>query len=302
MPDAVRRSPARHARELSRPCCRPACARRSSRTQFVVVGRGDSDLDRHSGEERRRAIWCAASVACAAAHRRGWSRSSSSTLGSRDGSAARAQSLGARVTPIPPSEFHHGRTRNLGAQLASRRHPRLHEAGTHMPRAGRSWLAGSPAPLRDDDRVAGAYGRQLPHAGRPTSPEQVLPRLPLRPRTDASAARSIAAARSSASRSTLFSNVNSRSPRAAMWEQRSRSRTTSSMSEDQNVVAPHPAAPGLRDRATSRGPRSTARTYSVAGAYAPVLRLRRVRGATRMSAARSPRRRCGRQALDYAQG
>ena len=38
--------------------------------------------------------------------------------GSRDGSAERARARGARVHAIPPSEFHHGRTRNLGAQLA----------------------------------------------------------------------------------------------------------------------------------------------------------------------------------------
>ena len=38
--------------------------------------------------------------------------------GSRDGSAARARSFGARVHEIPAEEFHHGRTRNLGAELA----------------------------------------------------------------------------------------------------------------------------------------------------------------------------------------
>ena len=37
---------------------------------------------------------------------------------SRDGSAQRAEALGARVHSIPASEFHHGRTRNLGASLA----------------------------------------------------------------------------------------------------------------------------------------------------------------------------------------
>ena len=36
--------------------------------------------------------------------------------GSRDGSAARARSLGARVQEIPAHEFNHGRTRNLGAR------------------------------------------------------------------------------------------------------------------------------------------------------------------------------------------
>ena len=50
--------------------------------------------------------------------------------GSRDGSAARARSLG-RQCPRDSSrsEFHHGRTRNLGASLARGDDARLHEPG-----------------------------------------------------------------------------------------------------------------------------------------------------------------------------
>ena len=38
--------------------------------------------------------------------------------GSRDGSAESADRLGARVHSISPDEFHHGRTRNIGVEIA----------------------------------------------------------------------------------------------------------------------------------------------------------------------------------------
>ena len=38
--------------------------------------------------------------------------------GSRDGSAQAARAAGARVIEIEPGEFGHGRTRNMGAELA----------------------------------------------------------------------------------------------------------------------------------------------------------------------------------------
>ena len=80
--------------------------------------------------------------------------------GSRDGSAQRAAGLGARVHSIPASEFHHGRTRNLGASLA--RGETLVFTSQDAYAADDSWLATLTAPLRDDT-VAGVYGRQLPH-------------------------------------------------------------------------------------------------------------------------------------------
>ena len=81
--------------------------------------------------------------------------------GSRDGSAARAESLGARVHSIPASEFHHGRTRNLGASLA--RGETLVFTSQDAYAAADSWLEELTAPLRDDGSIAGVYGRQLPH-------------------------------------------------------------------------------------------------------------------------------------------
>ena len=80
--------------------------------------------------------------------------------GSRDDSVAVAQSHGARVHEIPPSEFGHGRTRNLGAALA--RGDVLVFTSQDAFAADERWLATLVRSLADVG-VAGAYGRQLPH-------------------------------------------------------------------------------------------------------------------------------------------
>ncbi len=130
--------------------------------------------------------------------------------GSVDGSVARARSLGARVREIPADEFHHGRTRNLGAELA--RGETLVFTSQDACAASDTWLAELTAPLRDT-AIAGVYGRQLPHEdARP--PERYFldflygpkPRLQhLEPGEDLSY------------EVTLFSNVNS-ALRRAVWE------------------------------------------------------------------------------------
>jgi rhamnosyltransferase len=89
--------------------------------------------------------------------------------GSQDDSVARAESLGARVHSIPPSEFHHGRTRNLGAELA--RGDVLVFTSQDAYAATNSWLDLLTAPLRNESSVAGVYGRQLPHESA-TPPER----------------------------------------------------------------------------------------------------------------------------------
>jgi rhamnosyltransferase len=82
--------------------------------------------------------------------------------GSSDGSVERAQGIGARVHLIPASEFHHGRTRNLGAGLA--RGDTLVFTSQDACAADDSWLARITAPLMGDRAaIAGVYGRQLPH-------------------------------------------------------------------------------------------------------------------------------------------
>ena len=80
--------------------------------------------------------------------------------GSTDGSAELARSHGARVHEIPPEEFGHGRTRNLGASLATG--DLLVFTSQDAYAADVHWLARLVEPLARDE-VAGSYGRQLPH-------------------------------------------------------------------------------------------------------------------------------------------
>ena len=131
--------------------------------------------------------------------------------GSRDGSAGRAESFGARVHGIPPSEFHHGRTRNLGARLA--RGDTLVFTSQDAYAADESWLAHLTAPLRDKERLAGVYGRQLPHHDARPPERYFLDFLygpePRRQRLEEGEELSFEV--------TLFSNVNSAIPRRT-WE------------------------------------------------------------------------------------
>ncbi len=80
--------------------------------------------------------------------------------GSSDGSVEEARSFGARVHEIPPSEFNHGGTRNLGVSLA--RGDTIVFTSQDAHAEGPEWLARLTAPL-GDPRVAGAYGRQVAH-------------------------------------------------------------------------------------------------------------------------------------------
>ena len=82
--------------------------------------------------------------------------------GSTDGSDTLAEAAGARVHRIPPEEFNHGGTRNLGASLARGEVLVFTSQDAHAESA--DWLALLTAPLRDP-AVAGAYGRQVAHEG-----------------------------------------------------------------------------------------------------------------------------------------
>ena len=145
--------------------------------------------------------------------------------GSRDGSAERAHRLGARVHSISPGEFHHGRTRNVGAELA--RGDVLVFTSQDAYAAGDRWLAALVSPLRSDDTVAGVYGRQLPHkTARP--PEWYFLDFLYGP--DARVQR-LANEEELSFEATLFSNVNSAIPRR-VWE-RYRFADDIVMSEDQ---------------------------------------------------------------------
>ena len=80
--------------------------------------------------------------------------------GSTDGSVEVARAAGARVHEIPPEEFNHGATRNLGVSLA--RGDKLVFTSQDAHAETGDWLALLTAPLSDPG-VAGAYGRQVAH-------------------------------------------------------------------------------------------------------------------------------------------
>lgn len=80
--------------------------------------------------------------------------------GSTDGTAAVAKGLGARVLSIPRSSFQHGRTRQLASEQA--RGAFLVYLTADAEPADEHWLGGLVAAVAGDERVAGAYSRQLP--------------------------------------------------------------------------------------------------------------------------------------------
>lgn len=81
--------------------------------------------------------------------------------GSTDGTVELAEGCGARVHRIDGSEFNHGATRNLGVSLARGEHAVL-TVQDAVP-FDRRWLAAMVESLDRDERVAGVYGRQIPH-------------------------------------------------------------------------------------------------------------------------------------------
>jgi rhamnosyltransferase len=129
---------------------------------------------------------------------------------SQDGSAQRAEALGARVHSIPASEFHHGRTRNRGADLA--RGTTLVFTSQDAYAADELWLAHLTDPLGREG-VAGAYGRQLPHADA-TPPERYFLDFLYGPNERV---QRLDDGRGLTFEATLYSNVNSAMPRA-LWE------------------------------------------------------------------------------------
>jgi glycosyltransferase involved in cell wall biosynthesis len=131
--------------------------------------------------------------------------------GSRDGSVETARRLGARVHEIDAAEFGHGRTRNLGASLA--RGETLVFTSQDAYAADAGWLAALAAALGGHD-VAGAYGRQLPHADA-TPPERYFLDFLYGPRERVQA---WTGPGEPTFEQTLFSNVNGAMPRA-VWSE-----------------------------------------------------------------------------------
>lgn len=82
--------------------------------------------------------------------------------GSVDRTLEIASAYPVRLTRIPPEEFGHGRTRNLGARIARGRFL------VYLPQdatpVGSDWLVSLLAPF-EDPAIAGVYCRQVPRAG-----------------------------------------------------------------------------------------------------------------------------------------
>lgn len=82
--------------------------------------------------------------------------------GSTDGTVDVARRYGATVHQISKSEFNHGVTRNLGVSLSRGEYVAL-TVQDAVP-LDEYWLAAMVENLDRDERVAGVYGRQVPHA------------------------------------------------------------------------------------------------------------------------------------------
>lgn len=81
--------------------------------------------------------------------------------GSTDGTIPLSQRYGARVHSIRPEEFDHGGTRNLALALSDAEYLAF-VVQDALPLNER-WLAAMVEDLDEDDKVAGVYGRQVPH-------------------------------------------------------------------------------------------------------------------------------------------
>ena len=130
---------------------------------------------------------------------------------SRDGSRELARSRGARVLEIDPSEFGHGATRNLAAAEAGGEVLVFTTQDAYA--SDERWLARLTAPLRGDEKLAGVYGRQIPHDGA-SPPELFFLDFLYGPEARVQSAGSEA---DLSLRTTLFSNVNS-AIRHDVWE------------------------------------------------------------------------------------
>ena len=131
---------------------------------------------------------------------------------STDGSAELARERGAQVLEVGGSQFLHGATRNLAAGQA--KGEVLVFTSQDAYAEDDDWLARLSQSLRDDDSVAGAYGRQVPHDDA-APPERffldfLYGREPRLQRAESEGDLSM--------RTTLFSNVNS-AIRRDIWEQ-----------------------------------------------------------------------------------
>jgi len=80
--------------------------------------------------------------------------------GSSDGTPDLARNYGARILSVPRSEFNHGGTRNRA--ISEARGEFVAMIVQDAVPADESWLRGLVENLANDERVAGAYSRQIP--------------------------------------------------------------------------------------------------------------------------------------------
>ena len=145
--------------------------------------------------------------------------------GSTDGSPEQARERGAVVHEIPPDEYGHGRTRNLGVKLA--RGGMVVFTSQDAVADDEGWLARLVAAARSGPHVAGAYGRQLAHHdARP--PERFFLDFMYGPE---GRVQRLETGASLTFEATLFSNVNAAIPRGIL--ERYPFRDDLTMSEDQ---------------------------------------------------------------------
>jgi rhamnosyltransferase len=131
--------------------------------------------------------------------------------GSRDASLELARQHNARVHEIPPADFTHGASRNVGAGLA--RGELLVFISQDAYPVDEHWLERLTAPLREQADVGGVYGRQLPQLGaRP--PEVYFLDFLYGPQARNQRASDVAEL---SMETTLFSNVNAAMART-LWE------------------------------------------------------------------------------------
>jgi rhamnosyltransferase len=134
--------------------------------------------------------------------------------GSTDRTPQLAREHGARVHEIAASEFHHGRTRNLGAQLAR---GEIIVWTTHDAYPDSTdWMARLTAPLREGEPdVVGVYGRQVAHLDAAPPERYFLDFLyGTRPRLQRAGS-----VEELTMETTLFSNANSAMPRQLLLDE-----------------------------------------------------------------------------------
>ena len=97
--------------------------------------------------------------------------------GSRDRSKEILNRYPVRLVEIPPHEFNHGETRNLGARLAHPDTCYLVYLSQDATPADEEWLSALIQPMQEDKQVAGVFSRHLPRpSASPSLVRQLLTR------------------------------------------------------------------------------------------------------------------------------